>query len=66
MANWWDDAPMAEATPSAQSPFAAAISSIESGSQGGNYKLVGPATRTGDRALGRYQVMSANVRPWSK
>lgn len=68
MANWWDDAPLADAAPSSggSSPFAGAISSIESGSQGGNYKLVGPATRTGDRALGRYQVMSANVGPWSE
>jgi hypothetical protein len=68
MANWWDDAPLADAQSSAppSSPFAGAISSIESGSQSGNYKLVGPATRTGDRALGRYQVMSANVGPWSE
>lgn len=61
MANWWDDAPLAEAAPS--SPFAGAISSIESG---GNYRAVGPATRTGDRALGKYQVMGANVGPWSE
>ncbi len=67
MANWWDDAPLADAPQSSSSsPFAGAISSIESGSQGGNYKLVGPATKTGDRALGRYQVMSANVGPWSE
>jgi hypothetical protein len=64
MANWWDDAPMADAAPASGSgPFAGAISSIESS---GNYKAVGPATRTGDRALGKYQVMSANVGPWSK
>lgn len=69
MANWWDDAPLADAAPSSKSsssPFAGAISSIESGSQAGNYKLVGPVTRNGDRALGRYQVMSANVGPWSE
>ena len=46
-----------------QNPFADAISSVESG---GNYKAVGPATRTGDRALGKYQVMASNVGPWSK
>lgn len=62
MANWWDDAPLADAAP-ASSPYAGAISSIESG---GNYKAIGPATRTGDRALGKYQVMSANVGPWSE
>jgi hypothetical protein len=43
--------------------YGSAISSIESG---GNYKAIGPATRTGDRALGKYQVMSANVGPWSE
>lgn len=65
MANWWDDAPLADAAPDAggAGPFAGAISSIESG---GNYKAIGPATRTGDRALGKYQVMSANVGPWSE
>jgi hypothetical protein len=65
MANWWDDAPLADAAPASggSSPFAGAISSIESG---GNYKAIGPATRTGDRALGKYQIMSANVGPWSE
>lgn len=47
----------------ARSPFAGAISSIESG---GNYRAVGPETRNGDRALGRYQIMSRNIGPWSK
>jgi hypothetical protein len=46
-----------------QQDYGRAISSIESG---GNYKAIGPATRTGDRALGKYQVMSANVGPWSE
>lgn len=45
------------------SPYAGAISSIESS---GNYREVGPVTRTGDRALGRYQIMAQNIRPWSK
>jgi hypothetical protein len=42
---------------------ASAISSIESG---GRYDAVGPATRTGDRAYGKYQVMGANVGPWTQ
>jgi hypothetical protein len=62
MANWWDDAPLADDAPQA-SPYAGAISSIESG---GNYRAIGPATKTGDRALGKYQVMGANVGPWSR
>lgn len=42
-----------------------AISKNESGSCGGNYGLVGPPTRSGGRAYGRYQVMDFNVGPWS-
>lgn len=42
--------------------YAPAISSIESG---GRYDLTGPVTRTGDRAYGRYQIMGANVGPWT-
>lgn len=44
-------------------PYAGAVSSIESG---GNYRAVGPATRNGARALGKYQVMDFNVGPWSE
>lgn len=43
--------------------YADAISSIESG---GNYRAVGPATSTGDRAVGKYQVMSSNIPSWTK
>jgi hypothetical protein len=42
---------------------AAAISSIESG---GKYDELGPFTKTGDRAYGKYQVMGANVPTWTK
>lgn len=45
------------------SPFAGAISSLESG---GNYRAIGPATRTGDRAFGKYQVMGENIGPWTE
>ena len=38
------------------------ISGIESG---GNYRAMGPWTG-GDRAYGKYQVMGANIGPWSK
>lgn len=43
--------------------FAGAISGIESG---GNYGLLGPLTKSGDRAYGKYQVMGSNVAPWTK
>lgn len=43
--------------------YANAISNNESG---GNYAEVGPVTRTGDRAYGKYQVMGNNVPEWTK
>ena len=42
-----------------------AIASVESAGSG-DYSAVGPATRTGDRAYGRYQVMGSNVGPWTE
>jgi len=68
----------ADATPGADTPaptasaagaaggdldrYGAAISRLESG---GKYDEVGPQTRTGDRAYGKYQVMGANVPEWT-
>lgn len=43
--------------------YSGAISSIESG---GRYDAIGPTTRTGDRAYGKYQVMGANIPSWTK
>ncbi len=43
--------------------YASAISSIESG---GRYDLLGPVTRDGDRAYGKYQIMGKNVGPWTR
>ncbi|AUX76414.1 phage tail length tape measure family protein [Sinorhizobium fredii] len=48
---------------SGMSAYAAAIRSIESS---GNYSAIGPITRSGDRAYGGYQVMGANIGPWSE
>lgn len=31
-----------------------------------NYTITGPTTKSGDHALGRYQVMGANLAPWLK
>ena len=42
-----------------------AIASIESAGSGG-YSAIGPTHPKLGRALGRYQVMEANVGPWSK
>jgi len=44
--------------------YRGAITNIESG---GRYDLLGPiANSSGDRAYGRYQVMGANVGPWTE
>ncbi|HET8700869.1 MAG TPA: hypothetical protein VFL97_04290 [Nitrococcus sp.] len=43
--------------------YADAIAGIESG---GNYGAVGPTDPSLGRALGKYQVMEANIGPWSK
>ncbi len=42
---------------------AAAIGQFESG---GNYKALGPVTKNGDRAYGKYQVMGNNIPSWTK
>jgi hypothetical protein len=43
--------------------YGPAIASVESG---GDYGAVGPVTRTGDRAYGKYQVMGANIPDWTE
>jgi hypothetical protein len=45
------------------SNFGDAIARIESG---GKYDALGPVTKTGDRAHGKYQVMGANIPQWTK
>jgi hypothetical protein len=47
----------------AMANYKQAASKIESG---GRYDLLGPMTKTGDRAYGKYQVMGANVPSWTK
>lgn len=52
-----------QTNPDVMSKYAAATSSQESG---GNYNAVGPVTHTGDRALGKFQVMASNVPEWTQ
>ena len=33
---------------------------------GGNYGAIGPVTKSGDRAYGKYQVMGANIPQWTE
>ncbi len=49
--------------PSATGAPGNAIAGIESG---GKYDILGPVTRTGDRAYGKYQVMGNNIPEWSQ
>lgn len=42
-----------------------AIATNESGSCAGNYLTIGPPTRNGGRAIGKYQVMDYNVSSWT-
>jgi len=42
-----------------------AIATIESGSCEGNYLAVGPPTRKGNHAYGKYQVMDFNIPSWT-
>lgn len=51
--------------PGSPAAYRSAIAAIESRGSGG-YAAQGPVTASGDRALGRYQVMSSNLAPWSK
>lgn len=44
--------------------YAEAIAAVESEGSGG-YRAIGPRTRTGDFAIGRYQVMASNVPQWT-
>jgi hypothetical protein len=46
------------------SSYAAAIRSIESAGSGG-YSALGPVLKSGDQALGAYQVMRSNLPSWS-
>jgi len=45
--------------------WADAIASIESAGSG-DYKAIGPRTKKGNRAYGRYQVMDFNIGPWTE
>jgi hypothetical protein len=58
-------APAPSGAPSDMSPFRTAIASIESRGSG-DYNAVGPTNPRLGRALGRYQVMEANIGPWSR
>ena len=45
--------------------WAKAIANIESRGSGG-YSAIGPKTKKGNRAYGKYQVMDFNIPSWTK
>lgn len=47
-----------------QQAYRDAIAGIESAGSG-DYSALGPVTKSGDRAYGRYQVMGANIPEWT-
>lgn len=57
--------PPKAATQGSGSKYRDAIASIESAGSG-DYAAIGPTHKTLGRALGRYQVMEANIPQWSK
>lgn len=59
------DGPSSAGQKTADGDPASAIASVESKGSG-DYAALGPVTKTGDRAYGKYQVMGANIGPWTK
>lgn len=46
--------------------YAAAIAGNESAGQADPYQALGPVTKNGDRAFGKYQMMGNNIPEWSE
>lgn len=42
------------------------IANIETPGEADPYRALGPVVKSGDRAYGKYQVMAANVGPWTR
>jgi hypothetical protein len=58
-------APPVAPSPGGGSDLERAMASISRIESGGRYGELGPVTSSGDRAYGRYQVMGANIGPWT-
>jgi hypothetical protein len=63
LANMGDRYNVTSAPADGTDQYGRAISAIESG---GRYDELGPVTKTGDRAYGKYQVMGANIPEWTR
>jgi hypothetical protein len=53
-------------TPDDLDQSGSAIAGIESGGEKNPYAAVGPSTRSGDHAYGKYQIMGANIPQWTQ
>jgi hypothetical protein len=58
--------PSAEGIPSERLNMPAAKAAIANIESGGDYSALGPTTKSGDRAYGKYQVMGNNIPSWTK
>lgn len=58
-----DGAVVPESSDDIMEKYAPAIAKIESS---GNYGALGPKTKSGDRAYGKYQVLGSNIPSWTK
>jgi len=56
----------AEGMPGARLNMPAAKAAIANIESGGDYGALGPTTKSGDRAYGKYQVMGENIPSWTK
>lgn len=59
----FSEGPSSAGSKNAGGDAGSAIAGIESG---GDYASLGPTTKTGDRAYGKYQVMGANIPEWTQ
>lgn len=55
-----------EGMPGARLNMPAAKTAIANIESGGDYGALGPTTKSGDRAYGKYQVMGENIPSWTK
>lgn len=62
----FNDGPTPEGKQNAGLDFDRAAKATAAIESGGKYDRLGPVTKTGDRAYGKYQVMGANIPEWSE
>jgi len=61
-----DFIPSVPAIPNNQDQLEQLVHAIGKFESGGKYGILGPQTKSGDRAYGQYQVMGANIPAWTQ